>query len=183
MLQENIGRKRLEMFEQIVALSHKQQMDEKAKKKPKTPAKNLTQTRVKKKIEPKQESKYSLSRTHILQNLKISFLTVSITDIEVTLIKDENGPKTVMKNVEYLDKLANTIKVNQTAFKTKSAKIVQTSLKILAKALEKCEEEDSDNLIDANIVTSLLAFLKGMFLAMLTVHHKLTCNANRICRS
>ncbi|KAG2391763.1 hypothetical protein C9374_013248 [Naegleria lovaniensis] len=139
MLQENIGRKRLEMFEQIVALNRKQ-TDEKSKKKPKTPAKNLTQTRVKKKIEPKQE--------------------ISITDIEATLIKDETGPKTVMKNVEYLDKLANTIKVSQTAFKTKSTKIVQTSLKILAKALEKCEEEDSDNLIDANVVTSLLAFLK-----------------------
>ena len=83
-----------------------------------------------------------------------------MSEIETAIAKDENGPKSVMKNVEYLDKLANLIKVTQTAYKTKSTKTVQTSLKILSKALEKCEEEDSDNLVDAGIVSSLLVFLK-----------------------
>jgi len=77
------------------------------------------------------------------------------------MTKEDTGPRTVMKNVEYLDKLSNLIKVNQTTYKTKFTKQVQSALKILSKALEKCEEEDADNLVDTSLVNNLLAFLKG----------------------
>ncbi|KAL9654808.1 hypothetical protein ABK040_008601 [Willaertia magna] len=140
-LADNYGRKRLEMFEEIIASSHSKDEDksQEVKSKPRAPVKVNQQTRVKKKIEPKRD--------------------INLSEIE-NAIKEENGAVTVCKNVEYLDKLSSTLKVNQATFKTKSSKSVQSALKILCKALEVAKEDDSDNLMDCNIVSNLLSFLK-----------------------
>ncbi|KAL0478209.1 serine/threonine-protein kinase TIO [Acrasis kona] len=145
MLAQNIGRQRLERFDELV-------------NKNKSNSQPLTSRRLKPKT-PRQNNRTSPSRRNRIDSGK----RVTLTVLE-TMVKTDKEAVNIVNNPGALDTLSSTLNVSAGEYEKSSAP-VKSALKITIKALEVAQnarnnDEIAENISDSNLVKSLLGLTK-----------------------